>query len=185
MEQTINTLDAISPLDGRYASKTSRLRAFTSEHALIYYRVLVEVNWFKFLAAKEGIPELPALNAQGNEVLDELIDSFSKKDSEEIKKLEATTNHDVKAVEYFLKEAAARKQAAAAADVSDGGAQSASLESKLEFFHFACTSEDINNLAYARMLLLSRDAVMVPQMQKLEEVDMQHEHAHEHVGHAT
>ena len=103
MEQTINTLDAISPLDGRYASKTSRLRAFTSEHALIYYRVLVEVNWFKFLAAKKGIPELPALNAHGNEVLDKLIHSFSKRDSEEIKELEAKTNHDVKAVEYFLK----------------------------------------------------------------------------------
>ena len=154
MEQTINTLDAISPLDGRYASKTSRLRAFTSEHALIYYRVLVEVNWFKFLAAKEGIPELPALNAQGNEVLDELIDSFSKKDSEEIKKLEAKTNHDVKAVEYFLKSRFLKSKDEALIDAS-------------EFVHFACTSEDINNLAYALMLRDARDQIMVPEITAL------------------
>ena len=154
MEKIINTLDAISPVDGRYASKTSRLRAFTSEHALIYYRVLVEVNWFKFLAAKKGIPELPALNAQGDEVLDQLINSFSKKDSEEIKKLEAKTNHDVKAVEYFLKSRFLKSKDEALIDAS-------------EFVHFACTSEDINNLAYALMLRDARDQIMVPEISAL------------------
>ena len=154
MEKIINTLDAISPVDGRYASKTSRLRAFTSEHALIYYRVLVEVNWFKFLAAKKGIPELPALNVQGDEVLDQLINSFSKKDSEEIKKLEAKTNHDVKAVEYFLKSRFLKSKDEALIDAS-------------EFVHFACTSEDINNLAYALMLRDARDQIMVPEISAL------------------
>ena len=103
MENTINTLEAISPVDGRYASKTSELRAFTSEHALIYYRVVVEVNWFKFLASQDGIQDLPELDGQSNEFLNKLIHSFSTKESEEIKEFEAKTNHDVKAVEYFLK----------------------------------------------------------------------------------
>ena len=154
MENTINTLEAISPVDGRYASKTSELRAFTSEHALIYYRVVVEVNWFKFLASQDGIQDLPELDGQSNEFLNKLIHSFSTKESEEIKEFEAKTNHDVKAVEYFLKSCFLKSKNRALIDAS-------------EFIHFACTSEDINNLAYALMLRDARDQIIAPEISAL------------------
>ncbi|MEE2735580.1 MAG: adenylosuccinate lyase [Pseudomonadota bacterium] len=154
MENTINTLEAISPVDGRYASKTSKLRAFTSEHALIYYRVVVEVNWFKFLASQDGIPDLPELDGQSKEFLNKLIHSFSTNESEEIKEFEAKTNHDVKAVEYFLKSCFQKSKNRALNDAS-------------EFIHFACTSEDINNLAYALMLRDARDQIIAPEISTL------------------
>ena len=154
MKNTIDTLDAISPVDGRYASKTRKLRAFTSEHALIFYRVLVEVKWFKFLSAEKGISDLPKFDAQSTDILDSIINTFSKADSEEIKKLEATTNHDVKAVEYFLKALLLKSKNRALVDAS-------------EFIHFACTSEDINNLAYGLMLRDARDKIMIPELTTL------------------
>ena len=157
MENTINTLEAISPVDGRYASKTSELRAFTSEHALIYYRVVVEVNWFKFLASQDGIQDLPELDGQSNEFLNKLIHSFSTKESEEIKEFEAKTNHDVKAVEYFLKSCFLKSKNRALIDAS-------------EFIHFACTSEDINNLAYALMLRDARDQIIAPEISALSSI---------------
>ena len=157
MNNTINILDAISPVDGRYASKTSKLRAFTSEHALIYYRVVVEVNWFKFLASQDGIPDLPELDAQSNELLNKLIHSFSTNESEEIKEFEAKTNHDVKAVEYFLKSRFLKSKNRALIDAS-------------EFIHFACTSEDINNLAYALMLRDARDQIIAPEISALRSI---------------
>ena len=154
MENTINTLEAISPIDGRYASKTSKLRAFTSEHALIHYRVVVEVNWFKFLASQDGIPDLPELDRRSNEFLNKLIHSFSTNESEAIKEFEAKTNHDVKAVEYFLKSCFLKSKNRALIDAS-------------EFIHFACTSEDINNLAYALMLRDARDQIIAPEITAL------------------
>ncbi len=154
MENTINTLEAISPIDGRYASKTSKLRAFTSEHALIHYRVVVEVNWFKFLASQDGIPDLPKLDGRSNEFLNKLIHSFSTNESEAIKEFEAKTNHDVKAVEYFLKSCFLKSKNRALIDAS-------------EFIHFACTSEDINNLAYALMLRDARDQIIAPEITAL------------------
>ena len=157
MENTIKTLEAISPVDGRYASKTSKLRAFTSEHALIYYRVVVEVNWFKFLASQDGIQDLPELDGQSNEFLNKLIHSFSTKESEEIKEFEAKTNHDVKAVEYFLKSCFLKSKNRALIDAS-------------EFIHFACTSEDINNLAYALMLRDARDQIIAPEISALRSI---------------
>ena len=157
MKNTINTLEAISPVDGRYASKTSELRAFTSEHALIYYRVVVEVNWFKFLASQDGIQDLPELDGQSNEFLNKLIHSFSTKESEEIKEFEAKTNHDVKAVEYFLKSCFLKSKNRALIDAS-------------EFIHFACTSEDINNLAYALMLRDARDQIIAPEISALSSI---------------
>ena len=157
MNNTINILDAISPVDGRYASKTSKLRAFTSEHALIYYRVVVEVNWFKFLASQDGIPDLPELDVQSNELLNKLIHSFSTNESEEIKEFEAKTNHDVKAVEYFLKSCFLKSKNRALIDAS-------------EFIHFACTSEDINNLAYALMLRDARDQIIAPEISALRSI---------------
>ncbi|MAI42253.1 MAG: adenylosuccinate lyase [Candidatus Azotimanducaceae bacterium] len=156
MNNTVDSLTALSPIDGRYASKTNKLRAFTSEYALIYYRVFVELNWFRFLANQEDILELPKLNKQSDEILNEIINLFSKTDAEEIKKLEATTNHDVKAVEYFLKSRFAKSNDEA-------------LIKSSEFIHFACTSEDINNLAYALMLKDARDEVMIPEIIALRE----------------
>ena len=151
MNNTVDSLTALSPIDGRYASKTNKLRAFTSEYALIYYRVFVELNWFRFLANQEDISELPRLNKQSDEILNEIINLFSKTDAEEIKQLEATTNHDVKAVEYFLKSRFTKSNDEA-------------LIKSSEFIHFACTSEDINNLAYALMLKDARDEVMIPEI---------------------
>jgi len=139
----LSALTAISPADGRYGSKTKELRAIFSEFGLIKYRVIVEVRWLQSLAANEKIAEVATFSDQATQVLDNIIDNFSEADAQRVKDIESTTNHDVKAVEYFLKE-----------KTSDND----EISSVSEFIHFACTSEDINNLSYALML---RDAAMV------------------------
>lgn len=149
---SLNALTAISPLDGRYRNKSADLADYFSEFALIRYRVLVEVRWLQSLAANPGIPELTNFNDQENSLLNDLVDNFGLGDATRVKTIESTTNHDVKAVEYFIKEKLQDHE---------------SLTNRLEFVHFACTSEDINNLAYALMLKDGRDSVMVPMMEKL------------------
>ncbi len=148
----LSALTAVSPIDGRYGSKTTVLRTIFSEYGLIRYRVIVEVRWLQALAAEAAIPEVPALSAQANAFLNSIVDDFSVSDAERVKSIEATTNHDVKAVEYFLKEKIAGQ---------------AELEAINEFFHFACTSEDINNLAYGLMLSDARGTVLQPAMQRV------------------
>lgn len=143
----LSALTAISPVDGRYASKTSALRPIFSEYGLIRYRVIVEIRWLQALAQEAGIPEVPAFSAQANSLLDELARTFSLEDAQRVKDIEKTTNHDVKAVEYLLKEKVA------------GNAEIAKIS---EFIHFACTSEDINNLSYALMLHDAREEVLLP-----------------------
>lgn len=148
----LSLLTALSPVDGRYASKTNELREYFSEFGLLKYRVVVEVRWLQRLAETAEIKEVPAFSAQANEHLNQIVASFDESDAQRIKDIEKTTNHDVKAVEYFLKERVA--------DVSE-------LNAVSEFIHFACTSEDINNLSHALMLKEARDAVILPYMDKL------------------
>lgn len=133
----IDTLKALSPLDGRYSHVNTDLRDILSEYGLIKYRVRVEIEWFIHLSKEKNIPELPPLTIKDSSYLSDLINNFSEKDALEIKKIEKKTNHDVKAVEYYLK---------------DKFSKSTKLTKYLEFIHFACTSEDINNLAYSLMI---------------------------------
>jgi len=145
----LSELTAISPIDGRYGNKTADLRPIFSEYGLIRHRVLVEVRWLQMLAAEEGIAEVPALSSHADKLLNEIVDNFSEEDAQRVKNIEKTTNHDVKAVEYFLKEKIAGNE---------------ELEAVSEFIHFACTSEDINNLAYGLMLREARTQCVLPQM---------------------
>ena len=146
------TLIHLSPIDGRYADKVEPLRLLLSEYGLIRYRVLVEVRWLQALAREPAIAEVPALSGEAQSFLEGLLTGFSMDDAERVKAIERTTNHDVKAVEYFLKEKIA------------GNAE---LMAVAEFIHFACTSEDINNLAYGSMLKAARDEVLLPWMRKV------------------
>ena len=146
-------LTALSPLDGRYADKAEPIREFLSEYALIRYRVLVEVRWLQQLADEPGITNLGQLESPVKDLLNRIVDNFGVEDARRIKALEKTTNHDVKAVEYFLREQLA--------GVSSRGNELVS------FLHFACTSEDINNLAYALMLRDVRQTVLSPALQQL------------------
>tara|TARA_B100001094_G_scaffold321073_1_gene368251 strand:- start:27 stop:1400 length:1374 start_codon:yes stop_codon:yes gene_type:complete len=139
----IEKLLSISPLDGRYSDSVADLRSITSEYGLIRYRVIVEIKWFIHLSKNPKIKELPSLNIKDTLYLNDLIDNFSIKDAKKIKSIESRTNHDVKAVEYFLKEKFKLNK---------------NLAPYTEFIHFACTSEDINNLAYALMI---KDASMI------------------------
>ena len=148
----LSTLTAVSPVDGRYGSKTADLRPIFSEYGLIRHRVAVEVRWLKALADHPGIPEVPPLSGHAANLLDGIVEGFQIPDAERVKNIERTTNHDVKAVEYFLKERIA------------GNAE---LEAVSEFIHFACTSEDINNLAHALMIREGRGQVLLPQMDDL------------------
>ena len=148
----LSLLTALSPVDGRYASKTNELREYFSEFGLLKYRVIVEVRWLQRLAATSEIKEVPAFSAEANEHLNKIVASFNEADAQRIKDIEKTTNHDVKAVEYFLKEQVANEP---------------ELNAVSEFIHFACTSEDINNLSHALMLKEARDAVILPYMDKL------------------
>ena len=147
----MNTLTALSPIDGRYASKVDSLRPYLSEFGLIHARVTVEVRWLQSLANHADIHEIQPFSAATNERLDAIVANFSEADAMRIKDIERTTNHDVKAVEYFLKEKIADIDA-----LKDAG----------EFIHFACTSEDINNLSHALMLKSGRD-VLAQSMQKI------------------
>lgn len=148
----LNALTAISPVDGRYGSKAASLRPIFSEFGLIKYRVTVEVRWLQQLAAEPNITEVPALSAEANAILDSIVTNFSLADAERVKEIERTTNHDVKAVEYLLKEKVAAN---------------AELLAITEFIHFACTSEDINNLSHALMLREARDTVLLPECDAL------------------
>ena len=148
----LNELTALSPIDGRYAGRTAELRPIFSEFGLIRLRVLVEVRWLEALAGNDGIAEVPPLSEEASAVLATVVEDFGEADAARIKQIEATTNHDVKAVEYFLKEKIRVH---------------AELESISEFIHFACTSEDINNLAHALMLREGRERFLLPLMDEL------------------
>lgn len=148
----LNALTAISPVDGRYGSRTDELRHIFSEFGLIKYRVTVEVRWLQQMAGIAGIAEVPKLSAEANQLLNDIVDNFSLADAERVKDIERTTNHDVKAVEYLLKEKVAVLPELAAIS---------------EFIHFACTSEDINNLSHGLMLTAARDEVLLPLCDKL------------------
>ncbi|MBD2859244.1 adenylosuccinate lyase [Spongiibacter sp. KMU-158] len=147
----LSALSAISPVDGRYGSKTASLRPVFSEYGLIRSRLIVEVRWLQQLAAHAQIEEVPALSADANQVLENLISNFSEAQAQRVKDIESTTNHDVKAIEYFIKESIA---------------SNAELAAISEFVHFACTSEDINNLSHALMLGEGR-ALMLGEMQAI------------------
>ncbi len=148
----VSPLTALSPLDGRYAGKVAPLRPIFSEYGLIRARVTVEVRWLQMLAAHADIAEVPAFSDAASAFLDAIVTDFSEADAARVKDIEATTNHDVKAVEYFLKEKVA---------------DHAELAGVSEFFHFACTSEDINNLSYGLMLKEARDEVLLPELERL------------------
>ncbi|MCQ8227384.1 adenylosuccinate lyase [Pantoea trifolii] len=150
----LSSLTAVSPVDGRYGDKVSPLRAIFSEFGLLKFRVEVEVRWLQKLATTVEIKEVPAFDADANAFLDAIVANFSEEDAARIKTIERTTNHDVKAVEYFLKEKVADVPVPALHAVS-------------EFIHFACTSEDINNLSHALMLETARRDVIVPFWNKL------------------
>jgi adenylosuccinate lyase len=147
----LSPLTALSPLDGRYAGKLDDLRELFSEFGLIRLRVLVEVRWVQFLATRAEIPELGPLSPVVNRVLDGLVDDFGPADARRVKVLEATTNHDVKAVEYLIAERLG---------------DDAELAAIRPFIHFACTSEDINNIAYALMLRRGRDGLVLPALRQ-------------------
>ncbi|CFR18074.1 adenylosuccinate lyase [Yersinia frederiksenii] len=143
----LSSLTAVSPIDGRYGDKVSALRPIFSEFGLLKFRVQVEVRWLQKLAACAEIKEVPAFDADANAYLDKIVQEFNEQDAQRIKVIERTTNHDVKAVEYFLKEKVESIPA---------------LHAVSEFIHFACTSEDINNLSHALMLHTARQDVVLP-----------------------
>jgi adenylosuccinate lyase len=161
----LNELTAVSPLDGRYAAKTAALRDFFSEHALMRYRLLVEVRWLQRLAAWDPIAEVGPFDSATNAALDAIVADFSAADAARIKQIEANTNHDVKAIEYFLKEQL---------DTIPGCTHAQ------EFVHFACTSEDINNLAYSLMLRDAREQVLLKPMDRI--IDALCAMAEQHAG---
>ncbi|MCS4533247.1 adenylosuccinate lyase [Neisseria montereyensis] len=148
----INTIAALSPLDGRYAKSVETLRPIFSEYGLMKARVTVELNWLKALAAETKITEVPAFSQATIDEIDRVIREFSLEDAAAVKAIEATTNHDVKAIEYWLKERFANVPEVAAVG---------------EFIHFACTSEDINNLSHALMLKEARETVLLPKLAEI------------------
>jgi len=150
----LSSLTAISPVDGRYAGRVAELRELFSEYALIKHRVIVEIRWLQHLASTTAISEVPAFSQHTQTALDNIIRDFSVEDAQRVKNIERTTNHDVKAVEYFLKEKTA------------GIDEIAKVS---EFWHFACTSEDINNLSHALMLTTARNQVLLPLMDEVVE----------------
>lgn len=156
-------LTAISPIDGRYTEKTKVLQIFASEYGLIRYRVIIEIHWLKLLAENSEIKEVPSLSSSAINFLDEIIENFSPDEAQKVKDIEATTNHDVKAVEYYLKDKVSTDK---------------ELTNISEFLHFACTSEDINNLAYALMLRDMRNNVVIPSLRKL--IENLHNNAHQY-----
>jgi adenylosuccinate lyase len=151
----LSNLTAISPIDGRYGPKTESLNPIVSEYGLIKYRVTVEVRWLQTLAEHDAISEVPAFSDEANQLLESLVDNFSIEDAERIKEIEKTTNHDVKAVEYFIKERIGTNN---------------ELNTISEFIHFACTSEDIKNLCHRLMLKNARDRVIIPALNALQDM---------------
>jgi len=160
---SLTSLNAISPIDGRYNNKTNQLKDYFSEYALIRYRVIVELRWLQQLAMIPAIEEVPCFSEAANSFIDNLIDAFGEKDAQVIKDTEAVTNHDVKAVEYFIK---------------DKLSENKELAHIKEFVHFACTSEDINNLSYGLMLKDYRLNCLLPELKQL--IDAIREKAHEY-----
>ena len=152
LTSNLSPITAISPIDGRYGSKVSDLRSTFSEFGLIRYRVQVEVRWLQFLSTLEGLDEVKSFGADANALLDSMVTDFTLEQAKRVKEIEATTNHDVKAVEYLIKETIAVNP---------------ELKAAGEFTHFACTSEDINNLSYALMCRDARDTQLVPYMQSV------------------
>ncbi|OUR92495.1 adenylosuccinate lyase [Gammaproteobacteria bacterium 42_54_T18] len=148
----LSSLSAISPVDGRYGSKTASLRPIFSEYGLIKNRVIVEIRWLQKLADNPAIEEVAPLSDTANALLNDIVSSFSEEDALRVKEIERTTNHDVKAVEYLLKEKIE---------------ENAELQAITEFIHFACTSEDINNLSHALILKAGRDDVLIPLVDKV------------------
>ena len=148
----LEPLTAISPIDGRYAAKTEPLRAIFSEYGLIRHRVTVEVRWLQALSQNSQIAEIPAFSSAANSALDDIVTRFDPVQAGRIKEIEKTTNHDVKAVEYFLKEQVAGNP---------------ELNAVSEFIHFACTSEDINHLSHALMLKAAREQVLLPRVSEI------------------
>ncbi len=148
---TLSTLTAISPVDGRYDKKTSPLRPYFSEFALIYYRLLVEIRWLESLAENESIPEVAKMTQENEDFLNNILKNFNEEEALKIKEYEKITNHDVKAIEYYLKEKL----------------DNSTLKNITSFIHFACTSEDINNLAYALMLKEAIAQVVQPTLAEL------------------
>ena len=163
-DMKVSTLRALSPTDGRYADKANGLRDIFSEFGLIRFRVLVEVRWLQCLADEAAVAELKPLSNVMKDVLNHIADEFSIDEAERVKAIEATTNHDVKAVEYFIRER-----------LGDGP----DTKPLKDFLHFGCTSEDINNLAYALMLRTARNDVLLPKMRELRTrlTNMAREHA--------
>lgn len=148
----LDNLTAISPVDGRYGEITAALRNVFSEYGLIRYRILVEIQWLQDLSAHEGISEVGPFSVPTNQFLDSILEEFSLQDGKRIKELEKVTNHDVKAIEYFLKEKAAAHE---------------EIKSCTAFLHFACTSEDINNLSHGLMLTDARNQFLLPPLQEI------------------
>ena len=149
---SLSSLTAVSPIDGRYGSKTEQLRTVFSEYGLIRYRVMVEVRWLQHLANHPGVIEVAPFSDEANAILNQLVDNFTVEQALRVKEIESTTNHDVKAVEYLLKETIA---------------DNAELNAVSEFIHFACTSEDINNLSHGLMLKEGRDQIVIPTLQAI------------------
>ena len=160
----LTSLTAISPLDGRYSAQLGALRGYFSESGLIRYRVRVEIEWLLALAAEKQLRDIGPFSQASIDFLRKLVSDFSGRDAERVKAIEQQTNHDVKAIEYWLKERAGDRE---------------EIEAASEFIHFACTSEDINNLAYALALQECRAAVLLPQLDEVIEVlrSMAHRHA--------
>ena len=163
----LSLLTAISPIDGRYASKVDALRPITSEFGLMRARVEVELAWIKSLSSHPQIDEVAPLSEQAIAQIDAIVADFAEEDGNHIKEIERTTNHDVKAIEYFIKEKFA---------------QNPELSAVSEFVHFACTSEDINNLSYSLILSRMRDRALAPKMREI--IEFLREKANEWAAHA-
>ncbi len=161
----LSSLTAVSPVDGRYGRATASLRPLFSEYGLIRHRVTVEIRWLQMLSEQDSIAEVPTFSEAANIQLNQLVENFDETDAAQVKEIERTTNHDVKAVEYFIKEKIA------------GNAE---LEAVGEFIHFACTSEDINNLSHALMLREARTGVVLPKIDEL--IDALADLAHQFAG---
>ncbi len=149
---SLTSLTAVSPIDGRYGTKTESLRGIFSEFGLIKHRVLVEIHWFQMMSSHPSIPEVPALSDEANDYLESLRNNFTVAQAEQVKDHERVTNHDVKAVEYYLK---------------DKFKELPELHQYSEFIHFSCTSEDINNLAHGMMLNSARNEIILPHMSQV------------------
>ena len=160
----MNPISALSPLDGRYRIKVESLAPYFSEYGLIRYRLRIELAWFKTLSTETTLKEIPTFSAAIQQGLTDIVTNFCEQDADAVKAIEAETNHDVKALEYWLKNKLAAFPAALAAS---------------EFIHFACTSEDINNLAYGLMLKEARDQIMLPAIKSIIAAlrDLAHRHA--------